>query len=64
MYDLETKEFFVSRDVVFVEHEFPYMKDVICDEETRNMTGSNDVFVDDVEYRHMQVSNMLGRKIA
>ena len=54
MYDMETKEFFVSRDVVFVEHEFPYMKDVICDKETRNMTGSNDVFVDDVvlkEYR-------------
>lgn len=51
MYDLETKEFFVSRDVVFIEHEFPYMKNVICDEETRNMTGSNDVFVDDVECR-------------
>lgn len=48
IYNVEKGQIFISRDVIFVEHEFPFMKDVICEVEIGSRTRSNNIFVNDV----------------
>ncbi|KAL2901568.1 Retrovirus-related Pol polyprotein from transposon RE1 [Bienertia sinuspersici] len=62
MYDLDTHEFFVSRDVLFYEHEFPYENATMLQSHTPDLTtdvGSNPILHDDflVEPFHSTPTN-------
>lgn len=50
LYDLDTKQIFVSRDVKFFEHVFPMSELVLQDNlHSHERVGTNDVYVEDVE---------------